>query len=171
MIIAATGHRPNKLNNEYDMRGPCSNYIRDQIQIYLDKFKPEKIISGMALGVDLIFALLALDNKIPVIAAVPFIGQERIWPDISKKIYFDVLNHPLVKITVISEGGYEAWKMIIRDHWMVDNSDLLIAVYNGDKDGGTAKTFQYATKMKKQIVVINPNDYPKENYSIKNWSI
>jgi len=31
MIIALTGHRPNKLNNEYNLRGPVSDYLRVSI--------------------------------------------------------------------------------------------------------------------------------------------
>ena len=37
---------------------------------------------------------------------------------------------------------------------MVDNSDFVIAVYNGDKNGGTANCVNYATRCGKKVVNI-----------------
>ncbi len=97
MIIAITGHRPNKLNNEYDLNGPCSSYLREEITKILLSEKPEKIVSGMALGVDTLYALLGIELQIPVIAAVPFIGQESRWPYKSQMLYREILDNPLVE--------------------------------------------------------------------------
>ncbi len=43
-----------------------------------------------------------------------------------------------------------------RNKWMVDNCDLLIAVWNGTS-GGTANCVNYAKSINKQIIIINPN--------------
>lgn len=39
---------------------------------------------------------------------------------------------------------------------MVDNSDILLAVYDGNSKGGTAYTVEYARKQGKQVILINP---------------
>ena len=42
---------------------------------------------------------------------------------------------------------------------MVDNSDVLIAIYNGEPKGGTAYTVNYAQKQGKEITIINPDTF------------
>ena len=86
MILAVTGHRPNVLNNEYGHSGPCSKYICSEMAKILDDRKPEKVYSGMALGVDTLWAAVALTKKIPVIAAIPCEGQEKMWPKVSQDL-------------------------------------------------------------------------------------
>lgn len=54
MIIAVTGHRPDKLGNEYSMDGPYLKYIAEQFDSIIERCKPKEGISGMALGVDMI---------------------------------------------------------------------------------------------------------------------
>ena len=39
---------------------------------------------------------------------------------------------------------------------MVDSAAFLLAVYNGEKRGGTAATVRYAKKMGREIIVIDP---------------
>ncbi len=43
---------------------------------------------------------------------------------------------------------------------MVDNSDIVIAVFDGTP-GGTKNCYDYATDAKKRIIRINPQDYKK----------
>ena len=158
MIIAGTGHRPNKLNNEYSHVGPLSNWLRDEVtKILLDK-KPERVISGMALGFDTILALAALDCNVPLTAAIPFIGQEKAWPEPSQKLYNSILGDKGVDKYVVCEGCYAPWKMQKRNCWMVDNADLIIACYDGTA-GGTRNCYNYAVRKQKEIVRINPTDF------------
>ena len=42
-----------------------------------------------------------------------------------------------------------------RDRYMVDNCDVLLAVWDGIKGGGTWSTIQYALKKKKEIIFID----------------
>lgn len=43
----------------------------------------------------------------------------------------------------------------IRNRYMVDKSDVVIAVYDGRKGGGTDYTMKYAKKCGKKLIVIN----------------
>lgn len=159
MIISFTGHRPNKLPDQktgYDLNNPTNTYIANQIENKLLGLKPEKIISGMALGVDTIAANVAVKLNIPFIAAIPFIGQESKWPEKSQKIYRDLLCKASEKI-IVSSGSYTSYKMQIRNQYMVDNSDILIAVFDGSS-GGTKNCVDYAISKNKQIIYINPKN-------------
>lgn len=160
MIIAATGHRPNKLIFEYDMTGPMSNWIANEIDMVLDAYKPEMCISGMALGIDMLFAACALYKKIPVAAAIPFEGQEKMWPEKSQDIYNKLLAHKLVTKYYVCEPGYAAYKMQLRNEWMTDRCDLLLAVWDGSA-GGTGNCVKYAIREQKEIIYINPKDFLK----------
>jgi uncharacterized phage-like protein YoqJ len=45
--------------------------------------------------------------------------------------------------------------MQIRNEWMVDRADQVIAIWDGTS-GGTANCVEYATKMNKPILRIDP---------------
>ena len=154
MIVAVTGHRPNKLNNEYSMNGQLSTKIYRELEKLIKELKPTKMISGMALGVDIIFANLAINKKIPLIAAIPFIGQESKWPLQSQGIYNKILSLSTEK-KIVSTGGYANYKMQVRNKYMVDRCDLLIAVWDGT-EGGTYNCVNYAIDRGKPIRRINP---------------
>lgn len=155
MIIAVTGHRPNKLNNEYDGVGPVSNHIREALQRNIDQFIPTKMISGMALGVDMIWSELAIKNKIPLISALPCANHHKKWPEKAQKRWLNIINHKLCTTHFVSTNEYTAWCMQKRNEWMVNNCNMLIAVWDGTK-GGTYNCIDYATTKLKQIIYITP---------------
>lgn len=147
MIVAGTGHRPNKLGG-YGM--PATVRLVDLARDWLEENKPEKVISGMALGWDYALAAAAFDLDIPFIAAVPFEGQDKMWPDESKRNYRALLEEA-DKVVYVCEPGYAPWKMQKRNEWMVDACDTLLAVWNGTS-GGTANCVRYADSKGKPIV-------------------
>jgi len=160
MIIAVTGHRPNRLGNEYNGVGPYSDYIWIELSKVIRNFRPKKMISGMAQGVDTIFAQVAMSMEIPLIAAVPFRGQASKWPAKAQKSYEIILDHPDTDVRIITEGPYHKGVYHARDRWMVDNCDKLVAVWNGS-ESGTGYTVKYAQSTKKQIILINPEGWRK----------
>lgn len=157
MIIAVTGHRPSKIGNEYNLEGSYSDYFFNQFQEIIDLYQPEIGISGMALGIDTLWAISVLSNNIKLSAAIPFEGQESMWPDKSKNVYNKILSHPLTTKYYISEPGYSAKKMQIRNQWMVDKCDILIACWDGT-EGGTGNCVRYAEKVVKKIIYLDPKN-------------
>jgi uncharacterized phage-like protein YoqJ len=153
MIIAFTGHRPNKLGG-YKLPNPTYIHICQQIEKHLIELKPEKIISGMALGIDQWAANIAVKLNIPFVAAIPFEGQEKAWPASSQKTYFNLLKKAAEKV-IVCEGGYAAYKMQIRNQWMCDKCDILIGVWDGSP-GGTGNCIDYAKSINREIIYINP---------------
>lgn len=155
MIIAGTGHRPPKLGG-YILPNPTYIKICQQTEKHLLDLKPEKIISGMALGYDQYLANIAIKLDIPFIAAIPFEGQEKKWPESSRQVYHKLLGKAS-EIVMISPPGYSAHKLQIRNEWMVDHCDILIGIWDGTA-GGTANCIKYAQSKKKdsEIILINP---------------
>lgn len=153
MIAAFTGHRPDKLGG-YKL--PNDTYIRvcQKIDSSLKELKPEKVITGMALGVDQWAAMIAHKLNIPYLAAIPFEGQEKAWPEASQKT-FQLLRKLASEEVIVSSGGYSADKMQVRNIWMVDHCDILIAVWDGTK-GGTGNCIEYAKSINKEIYYIDP---------------
>ena len=144
MILCGTGHRPDKLGG---YSADTTQTLIDLASKHLDGV--DKVISGMALGWDIALAIAAIQKGIPVIAAIPFFGQERLWPEESQNIYNNVLDlcHEHV---IVCEGGYAPWKMLERNKWMVDHSDMVLALWNGTA-GGTRHCVAYANKKGKVV--------------------
>lgn len=147
MIICGTGHRPNKLG------GYTMAVENKQIKIAYDWLKlnkPTKIISGMALGWDQAIARVGIDLSIPVVAALPFENHHAIWPHWQIERYTNLLAK-CSEIKLVCEGGFEKWKMQKRNEWMVDNCDLVLALWNGSV-GGTSNCIAYAKQLERPII-------------------
>lgn len=151
-VIAFTGHRPNKLGGY--AKNPISEWVKGQIVKKLLELKPSKVISGMALGVDTWAAEAAIQLGIPFEAAIPFEGQESKWTPESIA-YFNYLKSKASEVIIVCEGDYHPRKMQLRNQYMVNNCDLLIAVWDGSS-GGTANCVNYAKSKNKKIIYINP---------------
>jgi len=156
MKIAITGHRPSKLGNDYDLISPLIIKIKSQLQDYIDYTNPNALISGMALGIDILWAELAIENKIPLIAAIPCFNQDKMWPEKSKIRYNKILHSEFTDIHYVTQTEYTPFCMQKRNEWMVDNCDLLIAVWDGTS-GGTANCVKYAKQKSKSIKRIDIN--------------
>jgi len=154
MIVAISGHRPNKLGG-YNLPNPTYIKVCRAIDKQLRELKPSKVISGMALGIDQWTANIAIKLGIPFIAAIPFEGQEKKWPESSQKIFHKLLSKA-ADIVYVSPPGYSASKMQIRNQWMVDQCDTVLAVYDGS-GGGTGNCIEYARSVGKKIIIIDPN--------------
>jgi len=151
-VVAFTGHRPNKIGG-YTTPNPTYTLIDQRIEALLTELRPTEVISGMALGVDQYAANRAIMMSIPVTAAIPFIGQESNWPTKSQEIYNILLEHVTKKV-IVSSGEYSAHKLQVRNEWMVDHCDVLIAVWNGDTSGGTYNCIQYAKRKGVEIIYL-----------------
>jgi uncharacterized phage-like protein YoqJ len=155
MILGITGHRPGKLGS-YSIPNPTYSFIVSESRRFIEEHKPEKIITGMALGYDQWLAELAIELNIPFIAALPFAGQELYWPQPSQEHYRALLAHA-EQMVVVSIGGFASWKMQVRNQWIVDNSTNMLAAYDGSL-GGTHNCLEYAKTKIKPIRIINPRD-------------
>lgn len=151
MILAGTGHRPDKL-------GGYSPEAKGKLQAFAEKqlftFKPytariERVIVGMALGWDQALGWAAHSLKIPFDAYIPFEGQEAVWPAAAQREYRELLSYAR-KVVVCSPGGYAVNKMQLRNIHMVNDATDVLALWNGTP-GGTANCLKYARHRKKPV--------------------
>jgi uncharacterized phage-like protein YoqJ len=154
MKIAITGHRPDKLGGDYTLTSPLVLRIKDNLQQIIDTYKPHCLISGMALGIDSLWAKLAIQNSLMLHAYIPFRGQELKWPKAAQNYYHFLLEYASIT-TYCSDPGYAPYKMQIRNEKMVDDCDLLIGVSDGSS-GGTKNCLDYAIKKGVERIIINP---------------
>jgi uncharacterized phage-like protein YoqJ len=149
--LAVTGHRPPKVGG-YRTPNTVYNEIREVIRTHLIELRPELLFSGMALGIDQWTAELCHEMQIPFVAAVPFNGFEMRWPERSRD-HFRYLCGLAQQVHVVTPTtAYRANLLYRRNAWMVDNSDALLAIWNGS-DGGTGNTVQYARSRGKQVIL------------------
>lgn len=140
------------------MTGKLTGWIKAEINKILDQEKPDLLISGMALGIDTLFALIGIERRINILAAIPCDNQECRWPEESQEVYYNILDNPLVESYIVSPGPYYPWKMQTRNEFMVQRANKLIGVWDGTT-GGTCNCVKYAEKVGRETIRINPNDY------------
>lgn len=78
-----------------------------------------------------------------------------------RDIYYDVLAK-CDKETLLQKN-YTSDCMQKRNEYMVDNSDYVIAVWNG-KPNGTGNTVKYAKKKNKVVLLVNSQTLEIERY-------
>lgn len=157
-----TGYRPQKCPwgfNEKDKRCLIVKKITNQTIIDAINNGFNTFITGMALGFDMICAEIVLKLKkkyknIKIFAALPCENQDKLWNKKQKLRYKKILKK-IDKIIYTSTEYSGAECMIKRNHFMVENSSMIIALFDG-KSGGTEKTVKYAKKQGLDIVIINP---------------
>ena len=172
--IAFTGHRKDKLDlynhpeNEVKIRLELTKVITEIIKTT----KPNEVIyfySGGALGFDQIafdvverlkkmFKTRTIVNEVDV----PFENQYTVWSEEEQREYINMLRkaNKVVrvdrlenyKIKGLEQDIYHPAKMQKRNEFMVDNCDILIALWNGTS-GGTKNCINYAKK-KENVQII-----------------
>ena len=152
-IVACSGHRPPKIGG-YVLPNPTYNSICLQTENILKELQPEYCITGMCIGYDFWFANVCNFLNIPYLAAIPFEGQENLWSNKDKIIYKKLLAKAK-DVVMVSTGSYAPNKMQIRNEYLVDNSDILLACFNGQQNGGTYNCINYAKSKNKQITYID----------------
>ena len=159
---AFTGHRPHRFpwkENEDDPRCiALKKTLTEQITM-LAKAGVTRYYSGGADGTDCWAALivLALREKNPALTLhciLPHEGQADKWSDSAQERYYSILEQA-DSVEYVSRAYYDGC-MIDRNHRLVESAGLLLAVYNGTRRSGTGSTVNYARKIGREIIVIDP---------------
>lgn len=137
---AFTGHR--ELQEDFSVRA-LRKAVKQLIQEGCSVF-----YCGMAQGFDLLAAEAVLKHKkaypgVKLIACLPCDNQEKYYPAAEKKRYASIVKK--ADEQVLLSPHYFRGCMLMRDRYMADAADALIAYLRKDK-GGTAYTVQYFTK-------------------------
>ncbi len=159
---AFTGHRPHKLPWKYneadsrcvELKAALTEQISALVEAGITDF-----FSGGADGVDCWAALtvLALREKNPALklhCILPHEGQADKWSSSAQERYYSILSQA-DSVEYVSRKFYDRC-MLDRNQRLVESAGLLLAVYNGERRGGTAATVRYAQKLGRNTVVLNP---------------
>lgn len=149
LIVCGTGHRPDKLIGEYENWKEHQYQLIEFAEIVIEEYNPDVVISGMALGWDLCLAQAAINKFKRLEAALPCRNQTVGWKPDDIRWHQEILKLA-AKTTVISEG-YTNWCMHKRNEFMVDESQMILALWDGS-DGGTSNCVKYAKKKNKKVV-------------------
>jgi uncharacterized phage-like protein YoqJ len=159
-VACFTGHRPDVLGG-YDKEAPKNVEVRNFLREHVQRLKGDgytTFISGGALGVDQWAADVVLeDPELELVVALPFKDYGNNWPPESQVILKDQCSKAK-RIHIVCEGDYSPHKNHLRNQWMVDNCNLVIAVWNGFPKGGTASCVRYAQRVGKPMLRYNPED-------------
>lgn len=158
-IVSFTGHRPQKLGG-FNQNNPIMTRVRNELFLTINDLIKEGVdtfISGGALGVDqlvceIILSLKKNNNNIKLIIARPFPSQSKVWSFDQKKIFEKYLKSA-DKVVDVSSDPYSPYKMQIRNEWMIKNSDILVAVWDGSPSG-TKNAIDFAVKQGKKIIYL-----------------
>lgn len=140
MKLVVTGHRLKKLES-YDL-GFIQFAIDDSIRELKTNHGISLAYSGMADGVDLWFCQACQWNQIPYIACIPFESQDEYMSDEDKQL----------RTTLVESA---ASVKNVRNSWMVEQCDIGLVIFDGNK-GGTHNVFQQLIEKKKPFYWINP---------------
>ena len=158
---AFTGYRPQKMPfgfDEEDLR--CIDF-KQRLGCTIDALIWSgycHFMTGGALGFDTFAAeaVMSKRRKYPWVTlevAVPFDKQPDRWEAFSQDRYHWILEQADI-VTWISHE-YTKGCLFKRNCYLVDNSDLLIAAYDG-QPGGTAQAVAYARSRRREIRFIPP---------------
>lgn len=163
-----TGHRPQKLGyGENSIQcDELKSKLEELIIELIEKEGVTHFISGVALGVDTYAANIVLNLKaqypgVTLECAIPCETQAVKWNERDRDVYYDLVSK-CDKETLLQQI-YSSDCMQKRNEYMVDNSDYVIAVWNG-KPSGTENTVKYAKKKNKVVLLVNPQTLEIEEH-------
>ena len=151
MKIALTGHRPKRLGLPKDELAtkwmPIICWIQETYKMLRDRDNDDiEILCGMASGSDINFALsLYLIDGIKLHCVLPCKYYN------FKNKYYSLLKNNADEWTELSDKFYKGCDNA-RDQYMVDNCDVLLAIWDGKKSGRVWSTISKAQKAGKEII-------------------
>lgn len=156
-VIAGTGHRPDKVFSQgYKSMNTEMPVLVTFAEQKLSEMEVSHVISGGAQGWDTALALAALNRGLELTMAIPCRGFERKWPVKAQELFWTICNKAdqviFIDETDYWKGptGYHVAKMNIRNKWMTDHSEEMLALWNGTR-GGTFNNVEYAQQVGKPV--------------------
>lgn len=159
---AFTGHRPHKFPWRYDENDSRCVALKAALVGQITQLVGAGVTdfySGGADGVDCWAALTVLELRkrnpaLKLHLILPHEGQADRWSGSAQKRYHLILDQA-DSVEYVSREYYEGC-MLDRNHRLVEAAGVLLAVYNGERRGGTAATVRYAKKLGRKMIVLNP---------------
>ena len=158
MKVALTSHRPERLGLLSDEGSHEWKNIRDWLVKQITDIRMFDLIQnhttdlycGMASGSDILFGIIASIYRanalnIKLNCVLPCKEYN------SSNKYYQLIKDNADEWVELSEEFYKGCDNV-RDQYMVDHCDVLLAIWDGNKSGGVWSTIRKAQKAGKQII-------------------
>jgi len=149
-IACVTGHR--YITNNSINRKATNHLIKLAVESGYTKF-----LVGMSRGADFLFAEVLMGRKLNWTAIIPCTNQTHLWNYQDKDKHKSLIDK--ADDMIILHDNYQHGVMHYRNEYMVDNSEMLLAIYDDSGKGGTYHTVNLALKKHKQILQFNPQTH------------
>jgi uncharacterized phage-like protein YoqJ len=160
--LGVTGHRPKALGlGAFEPKHPLWQEAYRFVQLSIERHGATRLVSGGALGFDMIAGKAAIESDIALELALPFPGYDKTWSDGDKR-RLRWLTDRASSWHFVCPPGYDPKKYQTRNEYIVDNSDYLLALFNG-RPSGTKNCLEYAKRAGKGWQVMDP-------YAHMNWT-
>lgn len=158
LAVDLSALRANLLGSRWFMLGEAGPRCEHVLRELYENLPYRHFISGGALGMDMFAAeaVVELRKQHPEVIlemVSPFDDQASKWPE-EYRARHDLLFE-LADITTATSHIYTKSAMFIRNRYLVNNADLLLAAYDG-QPGGTAMTIGYAKANGVTVQIIRP---------------
>lgn len=135
-------------------------WVRLEIYRYLTRLSmPLLGVTSLAIGADQVFAETVLRIGGQIEAIIPFAGYDRTFRNDAELGKYEELRRRCVHVETLPPFPTEEEAYLTAGKTVVDRSDLLVAVWDGEAAhglGGTGDIVDYALKRRRQLIHINP---------------
>lgn len=169
--ITFTGHRPEKIggyDENHPLRVAVKKAIADALKRAIAKYSATReiiVVTGGALGVDTDAAREAHKLGLKFIVARPCSDHGDYFKGDEAKMRYKKMLALAHQVVLVNKKGYDlAGKekcLHARNYWMVDNCEAVVAIWDGSPSG-TSNCVNYAKKVNRPMIIINPNDLAKK---------
>lgn len=153
MRIGVTGHQR--------LTEPAQwGWVKLELDRFLSSLPPPLTgITSLAIGADQLFANAILEHGGSLVVVVPFAGYEFSFSEGHDRQEYARLLGRAVKREVLEKRGSDEEAYLASGKRMVEQSELLVAVWNGLPApglGGTGDVVGYAVQQRKRTIHFNP---------------
>lgn len=153
MRIGITGHQRLKEPARW-------GWVKQELDRLLSTLTPPLIgITSLAIGADQLFANAVLQRGGSLEIVIPFAGYEFTFSEEHDRQEYTRLLQRALKQEVLEKHGSDEEAYFASGKRMVDQSELLIAVWDGLPApglGGTGDVVGYAVRQRKRTIHLNP---------------
>jgi hypothetical protein len=153
MIIGVTGHQRLKDPRDWE-------WVRHELERIVAHFpRPWVGLTSLAIGADQLFATLVLNIGCRLEVVLPNETYEESFPPGTERSAYRDLLKKASDVTILTGEHSEEKSYLEAGKRIVDKSDMLVAIWDGEPAkglGGTGDIVAYAVKSGKQVIHIDP---------------
>lgn len=158
-VVGVTGHR-HLGRAEREVASALRRRLEEHQRAHAGRLTA---LSAIAKGADSLFALEAISLGIPLYVVLPFETYADDFADGVERERFDDLLAAAERTHILSFADRSNEAYAAAGRWIVDHSDHLIAVWDGQPArgiGGTGDVVAYARDRGRGLTIITPNENP-----------